>query len=396
MEERELFFRHLAQTTPTPLAFPVARAEGWKLFDTSGKSFLDLVSGISVANVGHKHPRVMEAIRAQLDRYLHVMVYGEFVESPQVRYARLLATQLPESLDTVFFTNSGSEAVEGGMKLAKRYTGRTEIIAFHNAYHGSTQGALSLIGNENWRRAYRPLLPGIRHLEYNSMEALDSITSSTACVVAETVQGEAGIIAGNEQWLQALRSRCDETGALLVLDEIQSGFGRTGKLWAFQHSGIQPDILLLGKALGGGLPLGAFISRGDIMHSLTENPPLGHITTFGGHPVCCAAGMAALEVLLDEKLVEEVKQKEQLFRELLVHPQIREIRSSGLWLAVEFSNSEESKQVIDKCLENGVFVDWFLFAPQCIRVSPPLTIDEASIRRSCDVMLKECDRLKSE
>ena len=393
MNQREIFLRHLAQTSPSPLAFEIAKAEGSLLYDVNGNSFIDLIGGISVANVGHRHPKVIEAIKKQLDAYLHVMVYGEFIESPQVQFARLLTDHLPASLNSVFFTNSGTEATEGAMKLAKRATGRTQIIAFKNAYHGSTQGALSIIGNEYWRNAFRPLLPHVLHLDYNSAEAINEITEQSACVIAETVQGEAGVIAPSKEWMLALRKKCDETGSLLILDEIQSGFGRTGKLWAFEHFDIIPDILLLAKALGGGMPLGAFIADKEIMWTLTNNPELGHITTFGGHPVSCAAGMAALKVLLDERLMDSVKQKEEQFRSLLVHPKIKSVRSFGLWLAIEFDSFEINKKITDSCIDpstgsGGVMTDWFLFASGCLRISPPLIINEEQIKKACRIILE--------
>ncbi len=372
------------------MAFEIARAEGCFLYDVQGKEYIDLAGGISVANTGHRHPKVIEAIQKQLDAYLHVMVYGEFIESPQVQYARLLTEQLPASLNSVYFTNSGAEAVEGAMKLAKRVTNRSQMIAFKDSYHGSTQGALSVMGNEYWRNSFRPLLPDVLHLEYNSFESLNEITELTACVIAETVQAEAGIIVPSKEWMQALQKRCDETRTLLILDEIQAGFGRTGKLWGFEHFDIVPDILLLGKALGGGMPLGAFISDKKIMDAFTENPVLGHITTFGGHPVCCAAGMAAMKALLDEKMIDGVKQKEELFRSLLVHPKIKAIRSIGLWMAVEFDSFETNKNVIDACIVNGVLTDWFLFAPDCLRISPPLVIEEVQVEKACKKIVNAC------
>jgi acetylornithine/succinyldiaminopimelate/putrescine aminotransferase len=299
MNLRQLFLQHVAQTSPAPLALEIVKAEGCELADVAGKKYIDLIGGISVANIGHRHPEVVEAVKKQLDEYMHIMVYGEFVQSPQVQYAKLLTEHLPLTLNSVYFTNSGAEAVEGAMKLAKRVTGRTEIIAFESSYHGSTQGALSIIGDEYWRNSFRPLLPGIQHLNYNSFDDLEFITEQTACVIAETVQAEAGIITPQKEWLQALQKRCKEAGTLFILDEVQAGFGRTGKLWGFQHFDVVPDILLLGKALGGGMPLGAFIADKNLMEQLTDNPVLGHITTFGGHPVCCAAGMAAFKVLLE-------------------------------------------------------------------------------------------------
>ncbi len=371
-----------------PLAFEISKAEGSCLFDAAGKKYIDLVGGISVANTGHRHPSVLEAIRAQLDAYMHVMVYGEFIESPQVKYARMLSEQLPPALDSVFFTNSGAEAIEGAMKLAKRATGRTQIIGFKNSYHGSTQGALSIMGSETWRNAFRPLLPGILHLEFNSHSALEEINTRTACVIAETVQAEAGLLVPDKTWLQALRKKCDDTGTLLVLDEIQTGFGRTGALWGFEHYEVIPDILVLGKALGGGMPLGAFISDKKLMDYFTRNPVLGHITTFGGHPVCCAAGLASMNVLLGEKLIESVPSKEAAFRAALTHPSIKSIRSFGCWLALELDSAEICKRVTDRCIENGVMIDWFLFAPECLRISPPLVISEEDIQVSAGIILK--------
>lgn len=385
MNLRQLFLQHVAQTSTAPLALEIVKAEGCKLVDASGKEYIDLIGGISVANVGHRHPKVVEAIKKQLDEYMHIMVYGELVQSPQVQYAKLLIEHLPSSLTSVYFTNSGAEAVEGAMKLAKRVTGRTEIIAFKNSYHGSTQGALSIIGDEYWRNAFRPLLPGVQHLNYNSFQDLERITEQTACVIAETVQGEAGIIAPQKDWIQALQRRCNATGTLFVLDEIQAGFGRTGKLWGFEHFNVVPDILLLGKALGGGMPLGAFIADKKLMDHFTEDPVLGHITTFGGHPVCCAAGMVAFKVLLEEDF--EVKQKEELFKSLLQHQKIKSLRSLGLWMALEFDSAETGKKIIDRCIEDGVFTDWFLFAPHCLRISPPLVISEEEIQKACLIIL---------
>jgi acetylornithine/succinyldiaminopimelate/putrescine aminotransferase len=385
MDLRQVFLQHVAQTSPSPMALEIVNAEGCELTDASGKKYLDLIGGISVANLGHRQPAVIEAIKTQLDHYLHIMVYGEFVQSPQVQYAQLLTAHLPSSLNSVYFTNSGAEAVEGAMKLAKRATGRQEIVAFNYAYHGSTQGALSIIGSEYWRNAYRPLLPGIRHLNYNSFDDLKWISGQTACVIAETVQGEAGIVAPQQEWMAALQNRCRETGALFLLDEIQAGFGRTGRRWGFENFGVVPDVLLLGKALGGGMPLGAFIADKKLMDCFMANPVLGHITTFGGHPVCCAAGKAAFEMLLQNDF--EVRAKEQMFRSLLRHPKIRSLRSFGLWMALEFESFEVCKKLIDACLENGLLTDWFLFAPNCLRISPPLLISEAQIQKACEIIM---------
>jgi acetylornithine/succinyldiaminopimelate/putrescine aminotransferase len=319
---------------------------------------------------------------------MHLLVYGEFVQSPQVAYAKFLADHLPSTLDCVYFTNSGSEATEGAMKLAKRHTGRTEIIAFKNSYHGSTQGSLSLIGDEYWRNAYRPLLPDVQHLQYNTFKAIEQITTRTACVIAETVQAEAGVKPPQREWLQALRKKCTETGTLLILDEILCGLGRNGTLWAFEQFGIVPDVLLLGKALGAGMPLGAFISSRDIMWSLTNNPVLGHITTFGGHPVSCAAGLAGMKALLEADLISNVNAKGALFVKHLHHPAIKAVRSLGLMLAVEFDNFAFNKKVIDYCIDKGVLTDWFLFAPECLRVVPPLIITEDEIVHSCNIIVE--------
>jgi acetylornithine/succinyldiaminopimelate/putrescine aminotransferase len=391
MNNRQLFLQHVAQTSPAPLALEIIKAEAAVLYDAENKEYIDLIGGISVANTGHRHPKVVEAIKRQLDAYLHIMVYGEFVETPQVQYAKLLTDHLPASLNSVYFTNSGAEAVEGAMKLAKRATNRTQIIAFNNSYHGSTQGALSIIGSEYWRNAYRPLLPDILHLDYGSGEVFELISGNTACIVAETVQAEAGIIAPAKEWMQALRRKCSETGTLLILDEIQTGFGRTGKLWGFEHFGIVPDIILLGKALGGGMPLGAFVADKKLMDTFTDNPVLGHITTFGGHPVSCAAGMAAMQALLEEGMMKSVSKKEYLFRSLLIHPKIKAVRSFGLWMAIEFDSFESNKKIIDACIAKGILTDWFLFGANCLRISPPLVISEAQIRKACAVILETCE-----
>ena len=388
LNQREIFFRHLAQTSSAPLGLEIVRAEGASLYDVDGKEFLDLIGGISVANVGHRHPQVIAAIHKQLEAYLHIMVYGEFIETPQVQFAQYLCSHLPASLDTVYFTNSGAEAVEGAMKLAKKATNRTGMISFNRSYHGSTQGALSIIGDEYWRNEFRPLLPGILHFDYNSQEAIDEISTETACVILETVQGEAGIMVPSADWMKDLRKKCTETGTLMILDEIQAGFGRTGKLWAFEHFNIVPDVLLLGKALGGGMPLGAFIAGNALMKNLSDQPVLGHITTFGGHPVSCAAGLAAMKALLEEGMVNHVKEKETLFRSLLIHPKIRSVRSFGLWMALEFDSYETNKQVVDACISRGLLTDWFLFAPSCLRISPPFMLSEDQVRKAAAIILE--------
>lgn len=387
MNIRSLFLQHVAQTSPAPLAIHINKAQGNYLYDTDGQAYIDLIGGISVCNVGHCHPAVVAAIKEQAEAYLHVMVYGELVQSPQVQYAQLLTQHLPQNLDTVYFTNSGAEAVEGAIKLARRITGRPEMIACNNSYHGSTLGALSIIGDEYWRNAYRPLLPGVWHHDYNSDALIEAINDQTACVIIETVQAEAGIKEPAANWLHKLREKCTETGTLLIFDEIQCGFGRTGKLWGFEHYNVIPDILLLGKALGGGMPLGAFVSSHQNMQALTHNPVLGHITTFGGHPVSCAAGMAAFHALLDENMVAGVYEKQQLFLTLLKHPMIKAVRSKGLLMAIELESSEQVITTLQACLQQGVFSDWFLFAPQCIRIAPPLTITNEEIKKASEVIL---------
>lgn len=391
MTQRELFLRHVGQTSPAPMAIEVERASGSYLYDTSGKAYLDLIAGISVCNVGHCHPKVVEAISRQAQTYQHVMVYGELVESPQVQYARRLTELLPSSLNSVFFTASGSEACEGAMKLAKRATNRTDIACFNNSYHGSTQGALSVMGDEYWRNAFRPLLPGIRRLRYNHHEDLEQIDGSVAAVIAESVQAEAGVLRPVIEWITALRTRCTETGTLLVLDEIQCGFGRNGTLWAFEQYGIVPDILLLGKALGGGMPLGAFVADKALMDQLTDRPVLGHINTFGGHPVCCAAGLASLEVMQEEGLVKQVVEKEQLFLSGLRNPLIGRVNAAGLMIAVHFDSPELNRKLIHGLLERGVFSDWFLFAPQALRIAPPLSITPEEIRKACAIICEVLD-----
>ncbi len=380
---RELFLQHVAQTSTAPLAIEMVRAEGSLMWDVKGREYIDLIGGISVCNIGHRHPTVVNAIKDQLDRYMHLMVYGELVSAPQVQYAKLLTDHLPQNLDSVYFTSSGTEATEGAMKLAKRVTGRTQILAFKDSYHGSTQGSLSVMGDEYWRNAFRPLLPGVDHEDYGSFASLDRITDKTAMVIAETIQAEKGVKRPTLEWMQALRDRCTEKGALLIFDEIQVGFGRTGTMWAFEQFGIVPDVLLLGKALGGGLPLGAFISSRENMMTLAADPVLGHITTFGGHPVCCAAGMASMKVLLESEAIKEVETKSALFEKYLQHPSIKSVRRSGLLIAIEFSSFEENKHIIDRCLEKGVFTDWFLFAPHCLRIAPSLLISNEEIETAC-------------
>ena len=393
MDTRRLFFQHVAQTSDAPLAIHVKKAAGSRIWDDADNEYIDLIAGISVCNIGHRHKDVIAAIRKQANQYLHVLVYGEMIETPQVQYAHLLTEHLPSSLNSVYFTNSGAEAVEGAMKLAKRATGRNDIIAFEKSYHGSTQGALSLIGDEYWRNAFRPLLPSVFHYGYNTYDVLDNISEHTACVIMETMQAERGVNKPSASWMQAVRKKCSETGTLLILDEIQTGFGRSGSLWGFEQYEVIPHILLLGKALGGGMPLGAFIADKKLMNDLSHDPVLGHITTFGGHPVCCAAGMAAFKVLLKKEMVKKVGKKEKLFLKLLQHPAIKEVRSTGLLIAVEFPEEAFNKKIINYCIRNGVLTDWFLFAPHCMRIAPPLNISTEEIETACEVIVKGLDEL---
>ncbi|MBB4079658.1 acetylornithine/succinyldiaminopimelate/putrescine aminotransferase [Lewinella aquimaris] len=387
--QRANFLKHIAQTSPAPMGLEIAGGEGVYLIDTAGKRYLDLIAGIGVSALGHNHPAVVEAVQRQAGTYMHTLVYGEFVLGPQVELATLLCAHLPASLDNVYFTNSGTEATEGAMKLAKRVTGRAGIVSATYAYHGSTQGAASLMWPKDFTRAFHPLLPGVDHLEFNDDAGLKLITPQTAAVVLETVQAEWGIRRPRKEWLQAVRRRCDEVGALLILDEIQAGMGRTGTLFAFEQYGVVPDILLLAKGFGGGMPLGAFVAGREIMRALTENPVLGHITTFGGHPVSCAAGLATLQTLTrDAELIASVGEKEALFRRLLVHPKIRDIRSAGLWMAVELGDFDEIRRVIARCLERGLITDWFLFNERSLRIAPPLTITHEEIEWACGVLLE--------
>lgn len=394
---RKQFLAHVGQTSPSPMLVEVERAEGSFFYTPEGRRYYDLVAGVSVSNVGHANREVVRAVQEQAARYMHVMVYGELVEAPQVRYAARIASLLPGGLESVYFVNSGAEAVEGALKLAKRFTGRTELISMRRAYHGSTHGSMSMMGapeGEEWKGAFRPLLPDVQAIEFNDPAQLERITRRTACVLVEPVQGEAGVRVPRPGYLEALRRRCDEVGALLVFDEIQTGLGRTGELFAMQKYGVVPDIVCLAKAFGGGMPLGAFIARHEIMDTLQSNPTLGHITTFGGHPVCCAAGLAALEYLLDHHVVEQVEAKGALYEELLQsHPAVREIRRSGLLLAVELGSSERLYRIMELFKQAGIMSDWFLFCDTAFRISPPLTISEEEVRDSARIILECLDRL---
>lgn len=389
---RQLFLEHVGQTSDSPMMLEVERAEGVYLYGPDGRRWIDLISGVSVSNVGHGNPAVTEAVCAQARSYLHLMVYGEAVQSPQVEYAVRMAGLLPDPLESVYFVNSGSEAVEGALKLAKRYTGRTEIVYYKNAYHGSTHGALSVMGGEAYRYAFRPLLPDCRQLVFNDPAGLEQITARTACVIIEPVQGEGGIVPADPDYLRALRKRCDETGALLIFDEIQTGMGRTGTLYAFMNCGVVPNILCTAKAFGGGMPLGAFISSQKIMKCLRTNPVLGHITTFGGHPVCCAAGLASLEYILRERLAEQADEKGALYENLLQdHPLVKTIRRRGLLLAVEFGDAETCRRIVLDAVEAGLVTEWFLFRDTALRIAPPLTITPEEIRESCRILIDVMD-----
>jgi acetylornithine/succinyldiaminopimelate/putrescine aminotransferase len=390
---RQLFLQHLAQTSDNPYLLEVERAEGIYLYGPDGKSYVDLVSGVSVSNLGHGHPQILKAAKEQLERYMHLHVYGELIQEPQVELAHGLSENLPENLDCTYFVNSGSEAVEGALKLAKRFTGRQRTIAFHNAYHGSTAGALSVIGGEKFRNAFRPLPPGTNFLDFNDFGGLKEIDETIACVIMEPIQGEGGIVLPEKGYLEEIRVRCENAGALLVFDEVQTAFGRTGTLFAFEHWNVVPDILVLAKALGGGMPLGAFIASAEIMKTLSHDPVLGHITTFGGHPVSCAAGLAGFNALLNEDLITGAAEKEKLFRELLNHPSIKEIRGVGLYMAVELGDEGKLGRFMKQALENGIISDSFLFHNTAFRVSPPLIISPEQIREVCEKLNTLLDRL---
>ena len=384
---KQLFLENIGQTSLSPLLLEIEKAEGVFLYGPNGKKYMDLISGVSVSNTGHRHPHVVKAIKDQVDSYLHLMVYGEMVQSPQVRYAHQLASLLPGNLNSVFFVNSGSEAVEGALKLAKRTTGRPKIVSFKNSYHGSTHGALSVQGRELYKNSFRPLLPEVYFAEYNNVDSLEIIDKQTACVIIEPLQAEAGIVLPEKDFLAYVRKKCDETGALLIFDEIQTGFGRTGSMFYLEKVNVVPDILLLAKALGGGLPLGAFISSHEIMTNLSFNPSLGHITTFGGNAVCCTAGLASLEVIIDEKLTESTENKSCLFRTSLNHRLIKEIRGEGLILAVKLETPAHIDYVIKNAPEHGLILDYFLFCNDAFRIAPPLTITDDEIRIACKALI---------
>jgi len=394
LTQRQLFFQHLALPSAHTLALEIEKAEGIYLFDSDGKKYIDLVSGVSVSNVGHRHPMIIKAIKNQLDKYMHLMVYGKYIQTPQVDLATKLSENLPKNLNSTYFVNSGSEAIEGALKLVKRYTGKTEIIAFKNGYHGGTHGALSLLGNEKLKYAFRPLLPNIQFLDFNNIEQLSKINEKTACVVIEPIQAEAGIILPEKDFLKKLRRRCDETNTLLIFDEIQVGFGRTGKLFCFENYEVTPDILCLAKAMGGGMPIGAFISSKEIMSSLTFNPELGHITTFGGHPVCCAAALANLKLLTESNIIKNVNKKGELFiNELKDNTAVKCFRQKGLMIAVELENEQNVSKLLELFVENGIIVDQFLFNSNSFRIAPPLIITETEIKEICKTINFCMDKL---
>lgn len=390
---RQLFFEHLGQTSDAPIAIEVERASGCWLYSPDGKAWFDLISGVSVSNIGHNNSAVIEAVKKQLDRHMHLMVYGEMIQNPQVRLAELLCSLLPDGLDSVFYTNSGSEAVEGAIKLARRFTGRSEIISFKNAYHGSTTGALSVTGNEYIKRAFRPLMPSVRQVDFNDYGSIDDISEETACVILEPVQSEAGVILPDKGFLDGLRVRCTEKGALLIFDEIQTGFGRTGDLFAMESFDVVPDIVLFAKGFGGGLPLGAFVSSKSIMSSLSAHPALGHITTFGGHPVSCSAGLASLKFITENRLYDNAASMGAMFKKYLDHRLIKDLRGRGLLMAMELESAGMVKKLISNSLEKGLLTDWFLFNDKCIRISPPLIISSKETEYACGVLLESLDEI---
>ncbi len=395
ISQRQLFLQHVAQPSSAPLLLEIERAEGIYLYAKGGKRYIDLVSGVSVSNVGHCHPKVVKAVKEQAEKYMHLMVYGEYVQTPQVQYAKLLTENLPKKLDSVYFVNSGSEAIEGSLKLAKRYTHRSEIIAFKKAYHGSTHGALSILGDESLKRSYRPLLPDIKFLEFNNANQLKNITNKTACVVVEPIQAEAGIIVPKDDFLLKLRNRCNETGTLLIFDEVQTGFGRTGTLFAFEQFNIIPDIMAIAKAMGGGMPIGAFVSSKKIMDTLKFNPALGHITTFGGHPVSSAAALASLNIILEENFASEANRKGELFKKYLKHTAIKTIRGKGLFLSVELENAEQVAKLHEICIQKGIIFDMFLFCDNAFRIAPPLIITDEEIENISNLLLQAIDEAVS-
>ena len=393
MNLRNIFLRHVAQTSPEPMGLEIVASEGLYLIDKNGKKYMDLISGIGVSVLGHQHPAVVSAVKDQAGRYMHTLVYGEFILSPQVLYAQKLTEQLDPALNSVYFVNSGAEATEGAIKLARRFTGRHEIVSCYQSYHGSTTGAMALNSDHYFTRPYRPLMPGVRHIHFNNVADLDTITENTAVVIVEPVQAERGIYVPDDEYLKLLRQRTKETGTLLCFDEIQTGFGRTGHLFAYQKYGVVPDIILLAKGMGGGMPIGAFISDQKLMNAFTHHPVLGHITTFGGHPVNCAAALATLETLLNSHLIEEVPEKENILRTKFIHRHIRELRTAGLWAAIEVESPEMLHTIIARCQDAGMILDWFLFNEKSIRMAPPLTITVQELEEVCEKILEILDAI---
>lgn len=393
--EEDYFYKHIAQTSPHPLGLTISKAEGVYLYSPEGKKYIDLISGIGVSNIGHRHPKVINAIKDQLDKHMHVMVYGEVIHSASSLLANQLNKVTPTSIDSFYFVNSGTEANEAALKLAKRYTGRTELISFNNSYHGNTHGSLSVSGKEQKKNAFRPLLPNVNFINFNIEEELEQITEKTAAVIIETIQGDAGVRVPSKNYLKALRERCTAAGALLIMDEIQTGFGRTGTFWAFEQFDVIPDILTMAKAMGGGLPIGCFAASNNMMRSLSHNPELGHITTFGGNPVCCASSLATIKVILEENLLDDVEQKGQLFEALLQHKSIIEIRRKGLLFAIEFESAEIVNEIVQNCIDKGVICYWFLSNPHAFRIAPPLTITNDEIKIACKVIMQAIDKICS-
>lgn len=396
ISQRELFYSYVAQTSPEPMDIQITKAKGLYQYDNKGNKYVDLISGISVSNIGHSHPKVIEAIKDQAEKYMHLMIYGEFIQTPQTNLAKAICDLLPDHLNNVYFVNSGSEAIEGALKLAKRYTSRTEIISCKDAYHGSSHGALSIMGSEEFKNSFRPLLPDTKLIKYNNFGDLNQITKKTACVVIESFQAESGITLPAEGYIKAVRARCTEVGALLIVDEIQTGFGRTGKFFGFEHHGIVPDMITIAKGMGGGMPIGAFVANQKVMSTLTAQPVLGHITTFGGHPVSCAASLASLTIIRDESLYNNAAHLSKLFKTHLQHPAIVDVRGIGFFLCVEFKNQTFNFGVIKKCVKKGLITDWFLFNDKCLRIAPPLIIDETTIIDSCKKILEAIEEQTNE
>ncbi|MBK7853655.1 MAG: aspartate aminotransferase family protein [Bacteroidetes bacterium] len=396
INHRSLFLQYMAQTSPAPIGIEITKAEGSFLFDAAGKKYIDLISGITVCSLGHNHPKINAAIKKQVDTYTHIMVYGELIQSPQTLLAQKLSSLLPQNLNCTYFTNSGAEAIDGALKLSRRFTGKYEIVAFKNSYHGSSTGPLSLMSDEYFTSPFKPLLPGVKFLDFNKVNQLENITTQTACVVAEVIKSEEGYKLPSENFLEELSKRCTQTGTLLIFDESQTGMGRTGKMFAFEKYNVVPDVLVLSKALGGGMPLGAFITSTEVMQSLSNNPVLGHITTFGGHPVCCAASLAAIESLIEKNILSGIEEKESIIRNQLTHTAIKNISGCGLMLSLEFESKETNLEIIKQCITNGLFTDWFLFAENKMRITPPLNIANSVLLEACSIITQSIRRVTQE